>query len=355
MNNLIDWTKSMAQTFEYYLVDPVTWRDKKLLRKVTSSNITRDNASDLIISGSIETDEIYAEEYVRIYLVITQNNEVHKEPLATLLMQAPSATVNGKFKRCQSDGYSPLLELRDDNPDLGFTLPKNSNILDTVFLNTSSKCRAPIPTITFPVKTLYDDFVANADDSWLTFNKDLLAQAKHHYEVDAMGNILIAEDVKFESLRPVWKFTDDNSSILLPDVTITRDLYGIPNRVEVVCSTSSGYLMSVVENNDAKSPTSIQSRGRTILYRETDPSISGTPTQTILDDYAKQKLKDLSTITNTVSFSHGYCPARVGDAVELTYKVAGLDKVIAQIQSQTIDCRTGCKVTSTAAYLERLW
>ena len=29
-----DWTKSMEQSFEYYIVDPGTWRDQKKLDNI---------------------------------------------------------------------------------------------------------------------------------------------------------------------------------------------------------------------------------------------------------------------------------------------------------------------------------
>ena len=36
---MIDWSESMQQTFEYYEVDPNTWKDKRLLDFVKSSSI----------------------------------------------------------------------------------------------------------------------------------------------------------------------------------------------------------------------------------------------------------------------------------------------------------------------------
>lgn len=50
----IDWTKSMRQTYEVYIVDPSTWLDSKLLDTVTGASITRDITSDTVVSGSIE-------------------------------------------------------------------------------------------------------------------------------------------------------------------------------------------------------------------------------------------------------------------------------------------------------------
>lgn len=34
-----DWTKSMEQTFEYYVVDPGTWCDKSQIKDIIQSSI----------------------------------------------------------------------------------------------------------------------------------------------------------------------------------------------------------------------------------------------------------------------------------------------------------------------------
>ena len=43
---MIDWTESMDQSFEYYEVDPNTWKDIKLILTVKSCSIKRDEDSD---------------------------------------------------------------------------------------------------------------------------------------------------------------------------------------------------------------------------------------------------------------------------------------------------------------------
>ena len=39
---MADWLKSMQQTFEYYIVDPRTWKDMQLINNVKSCSINRD-------------------------------------------------------------------------------------------------------------------------------------------------------------------------------------------------------------------------------------------------------------------------------------------------------------------------
>ena len=51
---MVDWTKSMQQTFEYYIVDPSTWKDIKRLNNVKSCTIDRDSEAQTL--GSANND-----------------------------------------------------------------------------------------------------------------------------------------------------------------------------------------------------------------------------------------------------------------------------------------------------------
>ena len=64
-----DWTQSMQQTFEYYIVNPYTWRDAELLTKVKSSSITWDLNTDTLGSATIDLTDSINEGYIRIYLM----------------------------------------------------------------------------------------------------------------------------------------------------------------------------------------------------------------------------------------------------------------------------------------------
>ena len=170
-----------------------------------------------------------------------------------------------------------------------------------------------------------------------------------------MGRILFSPDQDTASLQPVWTYTDDNSSILYPDLTMDHDLYGIPNVVEVIYSDGSNNYFSRVINDDPNSPISTINRGREILYRETNPDMIGDPTENRIQEYAEQLLRNLSTLEYTISYSHGYCPVRIGDCVRLNYSRAGLTNVKAKVISQSIECTSGCPVTEKAIFTTKLW
>jgi hypothetical protein len=132
-------------------------------------------------------------------------------------------------------------------------------------------------------------------------------------------------------------------------------LYGIPNVVEVVYSDGNDIRYSRIVNDDENSPTSTISRGREIVYRDTNPSLNGVPTQMQLDEYATRLLKELSSVEYTISYTHGYCPVRLGDCVRLNYTRAGLNGIKAKVVSQSIKCEPDCQVSETAVFTNKLW
>ena len=351
---MIDWLSSMTQTFEYYIVDPSTWKDAKKLNNVKSCTINRDSESETLGSATIEIAESIGECYIRVYLIAIQNGLKYKFPLGTYLVQTPTTKFDGKTKSISIDAYTPLLELKENPPDLGYSIFKGENIMDNAYRLCREHARAPIVKAKCDA-TLYYDFVANTSDTWVTYLTDLIANAKYVFDLDELGRILFAPKQDTASLQPVWTFTDDNSSILYPDVTLDEDLYGIPNVVEVIYSASDAIYYAKVVNDDPNSPTSTVNRGREIRHRVVDPQITGNPTKGEIDFYAEQLLKEMSVLERTVTYTHGYCPVRVGDCVRLNYKRAGIANVKAKVISQTISCDTGCRVTEKAVFTEKLW
>lgn len=351
---MIDWSESMEQTFEYYEVDPNTWKDKKILNNIKSCTINRDSGVDTLGSASIDILESVGECYIRVYMITNQNGVKEKHPLGTFLVQTPSSTFDGKTRSVTMDAYTPLLELKENPVPLGYSLLKDDNIMQEAYKLVRENCRAPVIETTSD-KVLLDNFISNTDDTWITYIRDLISQAKYGFDLDELGRILFAPKQRAEELQPRWTFDDSNSSILYPEITLKHDIYGIPNVVEVVCSTGLNLHYARVVNDDPNSPISTVNRGREIVYRVTDPDIYGIPTEEQIDEYARDLLKTLSEVEYQITYSHGYCPVRLGDCVRLNYEKAGLVDVKARIISQSIKCEAGCQVNETATFTRKLW
>lgn len=349
-----DWTKTMQQTFEYYIVDPGTWKDIKKIDNILDSTVNRDLSLETLGSASITTTESIDECYIRIYLITIQNGIREKYSLGTFLVQTPSYSFDGKTKSVTLDAYTPLLELKENPTPLGYSILKGENILDTAYKIIRENARAPIVK-TENEETLSSNFVANIDDTWIVFVRDLLANADYSLALDEIGRIYFTPEQDTMSLQPIWTYDDSNSSILYPEITVDRDLYGIPNIVEVVYSNGTEYFIGRAVNDDPSSPTSTVSRGREITHRESNPSMLGNPNQKRVQEYAEKTLKELSSLEYTITYTHGYCPVRIGDCVRLNYSRAGINGIKAKVTSQSIKCESGCPVTEKAVFTTELW
>lgn len=348
------WNESMQQTFEYYEVDPNTWKDKKPIRSIIDSRIERDSGAETLGSASFTTSESMGECYIRVYLITNQNGIKEKFPLGTYMVQTPSYSFDGMVRNITMDAYTPLIELKEKLPPLGFFTPKDTNILEESIVLMRERMRAPI------VKTINEEnipyeFVADTSDTWLSYLTDFVGACKYRLKLDELGRVMFDPVIRTEAMAPSWIYNDDNSSILYPAISLENDLYGIPNVVEVIFSSDEYYIYSKVTNEDEDSPVSIQNRGREVVHRVSNPEISGTPTQSKLDKYAEDLLKEKSSLEYSITYTHGYCPVNVGDCVILNYKAAGLHNVKARVVSQSISCTPGTPVEEKAIFTNKLW
>lgn len=349
-----DWTKSMIQTFEFYTVDPGTWKDDKKLETVKSCTINRDLSVATLGSAALDITESLDECYMRIYLITVQNGVKEKVPLGTFIVQTQPSNHDGRVTNISVDAYTPLLELKENPPPIGYSLLKGDNIMRNAALLAQDHARAPVVSTVCDDKLSYD-FVANTDDNWLSFISDLISNAKYQFDLDELGRILFSPKQDTASLQPVWTYDDGNASILYSDFDIDRDLYGIPNVVEVIYSNGRDSYYARVVNDDPNSPISTVSRGREIIHRVPNPDMSGDPTETQIKEYAQQLLRELSTLEYVVTYTHAYCPARPGDCVMFNHSGLKLINTKAKVISQSIKCEPGCPVTESAVFTSKLW
>jgi hypothetical protein len=351
---MTNWFESMQQTFEYYIVNPTTWKDAKRILDVKDSKITWDLETETLGSLILNVNEYIGECYIRVYLITIQNGIRERYPMGTFLVQTPTSTFDGKNITYSLDAYTPLLELKENQPPIGYSIMEGQNIMEMAYRLIRENARAPVIQ-TEKDDTLFYDFVANTDDTWVTFIKDLIANAKYEIGLDELGRIIFNPVRSTTAMQPKWTFDDSNSSILHPIVDVSQDLYGIPNAVEVIFSNNKAYEYAKVVNDDPNSITSTVNRGREIVYRVMNPTVFVNPTKKQLENYGEQVLRELSCLEYRITYTHGYCPVKIGDCVRLNYKRAGLINIKAKVISQTIDCIPGCGVTETAVFTNQLW
>ena len=372
----VDWTKSMQQTFEFYTVDPNNWYDDQKLENIISCDLTHDLTSDKRGNASITVTEPFPESYIRTYLVVTQAGYMHKICLGTYLYMTSSDSFDGMKHNITMTGYTPMVELEEKLPPLGFHIvgitnrkysgnaPMVTNAIKDI-VTTYTRCK--IENRTVIQKPLLNDFVAGTNDNFLTvINNILNASSLQQYilTVDEWGTIIVKDKPVLEDAIPTYIYTDDNSSILLPSLDTNDDIYGIPNVVEVLYTGDKRLpaIRVIVKNEDPTSIVSIPARGREIAKRFTITNIAAP-----VNDYseaavraqvtaqAERLLEAASTINKTISYSHGYCDVKVGDTVLINYERAGVTGIRAKVVSQRISCKPGCQVDEQAVYTKKLW
>lgn len=355
-----DWTRSMQQTYDFVIVNPKTWADDKKITTVTNASVTRDLNDETLGSATIECDEDLTDLYVRFYLKTIQDRVTERFSLGTFLCQTPGRKFDGKRNTATTECYTPLIELKEKPMPLGFSLRKGDNIMECAYGYTRESMRAPVLKTT-SATLLKQDFIASNDDTRLSFLSDLLANDKRTFGLDETSQIIFPPQQEIVQLQPRWTYDDNNSSILYPELDIERDLYGVPNVVEVLYSGNKDHPIHVeVKNDDPNSITSIQSRGREIIYRDTNPEVAGGTnsewvTEEQVREYAYNLLKSKSSLEYTLNYKHGYCPVRIGDGVRLNYTRADLKDIRAKVIRQIITCTPGCPVQETAVFTKHLW
>jgi hypothetical protein len=174
----------------------------KKIDTVKISTINRDSTVETLGSATIDINELLGETYVRIYLVTIQNGLTERHPLGVFLMQTPTSSYNGIVREVSVDAYTPLLELKEKLPPLGYSRLKGDNIMDVAYQLVRENVRAPVVKATSD-KILNWDFVSNTSDTWLTFVSDLILNAEYMFDLDEMGRILFAPKQDIAKLQPV--------------------------------------------------------------------------------------------------------------------------------------------------------
>lgn len=348
-----DWTRSMAQTFEFYEVNPNTWKDRRRLDLVKSCTIKRDSSKDTLGGATFNIDGEIGECYIRVYLLTSQDGIEEKFCLGTFLIQTSGYTFDGKIKSYSIEAYTPLLELSENNVHIGHYIPKGTNILEQAYMLARDNMRAPI-TAGNSEKNFTNHFAAGAQDTYLKFILDMIAYDEYQLGLEPDGSVFFSKIKEVEGMTPTWTFNDDNSSILYPSFENKVDLYKIPNVVEVIYSDDVISRTVTVRNDDPDSITSTYARGREIVYQDTKPSITQ-PDVALMELYGENLLKNLSSTTCQLSYTHGYCPVRLNDCVRLNYTRADMINTKAKVIAQEITCDEGCSVTETAVYKKYYW
>ena len=348
----MDWTRNMALSFAYRVVEPTTWRDREVLDTVSSCHIVRDLEMDTLGQATLTiVDADDGERWIRCYMNAEQDGREERVCMGTFLVQTPRRSSNGRFTSYDCTAYTSLHVLAEAKPNTGYALAAGSNCVEAA----ESICRSyGLAPVIAPISdsVLDDHYVAPSDASWLDIAKTLLASVGMKPEVDPYGRIVFAPDIPAYAMSPSWTFRDDETSIILPGVSEEMDWYHLPN--VCVVSTPSG-ITGRAENSDPDSRLSTVSRGREVTLKIDDPDeLRAGCTQATADAFALRKLREESVMERVANVSHGYCPVTIGDLVRV--EAPSLSLVTdAIVSKQEMDLGTAITVNATLKCREVMW
>lgn len=348
---MTDFTRGMRRSYEFWEVSRDTWLDVRRIDCITGGTIVRDLDKDTLGNASFEATGRIGECYVRTYLVAEQDGVTERHCLGTHLLQSSRMTHDGVTGSYPADGYTPLKELAESMPPIGYFVPSGSDAAQAAAEIVAAHCPAPVVTPAASFE-LSQAFCAEQSDTWLSFVAALIARAGLRMAIDPFGRVSFEPERDASSMRPTSTFDDGSASILRDKMTDETDLNDVPNVVEAVYSSDAGCMTARAVNDDPARASSTVSRGREVVKRITDPDVPDNPTQEQLERFVESKLLELSSVERTVTFSHGFDgETSVGSCVRLDCARSDVRGNFV-VRSQEITLDSECAVKASASSKE---
>ena len=161
--------------------------------------------------------------------------------------------------------------------------------------------------------------------------------------VDAYGYFVSYPYQTPDSQTPQYTYADDELSIIVEGMEEELDLYSVANSWVVTVTNPDGAPMVATKvNNNVNSPTSVSSRGRTIVdYRE----VNDMADQASLNAYADRIAFEASQVYGRIKFRTPIMPFHeYYDVLQLEYAPLGISGKFAEM-NWTIPLKAGAEMT----------
>ena len=334
-----NWYGNRAK--EVYTYRRVTWnpgasdhfQESSDYGNVTRGSVELSAFSDLKATCSFDFeggDTPSTTDLVRIYYSFADDNQESEEvPIGTFFVEYGEISYTGDTEQGlvasgSANGSSVLSVLINKKLGAPYTINAGENnislavgIIEGLGLLTNS------PSASY---TTTSPHTFEPDDSWLTVVNWLLTNCTRQYQAvypDALGRVIITPYVAPEKREVSVTFTDDENSIMLPEVSQENDWIETPNVCRLSYQTDDECLAAAAFNQSG-SKASLDSRGgRELTITEEVSELNGsTQAQRIsnLQALAKQKLIDSSSEIEKVTLTHAYLKnLQPNDAIGINY------------------------------------
>ena len=378
---MADWTKPFEASYTWWRVDRASytyWRDAFDRGDTYATGIEVEQmphltSATLQLNDSTETFETglahcvgpldVGNDLVRCRLVARfEDGTVEDVPLGTYDVSVPSRDVHGSYEECSAVLDGRLVELQQDFFEQPYVVEKGWSTVTysaTMIARKRGLTFSELPETWGLMKStrvyglgVSEDASCLAAYNDITVNEEGLRSAK----TDRYGRIRCLQPIDYNG-EPVWRFIEGANATFLKDAVDERDTSKVCNVVVCVYETGEATIVGTAEDTDPESPWSIANYGRrkvaVYTYSDAPAGADAAAKQASADAKAAQLLDENRSVVRRVTVSHVYCPATVGDIVEVDYPSAGISGKFA-IRTQTVEVGSaGCMTTSELRRFER--
>jgi hypothetical protein len=277
------------ETYTYRRVDWDTWQEGADLGNVTSGSVELSALSDLKATCSFSFIGGEAPEQdglVRIIYSFNDDNGEYGEYVIGTFIVCYSSTTNiadygsgrdgSMYVSGTANGYSVLKVLKDRVVGMPLTVKAGSNPVDVArsYIKDLFGLRVDYAPSTY---TLVSDHTFEPDDSYLTIVNWLLSTAGYaSVSPSKDGVCMMFPDVEPTKGGTMFTFTNDDQSIMYPEVVEENDWQDTPNVARLYYETDEMALWASASNVSG-SKASLDSRGgRELTIYENVSELEGT-------------------------------------------------------------------------------
>ena len=380
---MADWTKPFEASYTWWRVDRAsyTYETPDDLGDFYATGTEVEQIPNIVkatlqLNDSTETFETglarcvgpldVGNDLVRCHLTATwEDGTTEDVVLGTYDVSIPSRDVHGSYEECSAVLDGRLMELQQDAFEEPEVIQKGSNPFADAARwvrergITFSEDRPLSHYLDWPAPSqLVYGIGAEDGGTVLSAYNGVMAgvQGVRAAKTDEFGRIIIQDPIDYDG-TPVWTFAEGINATFLEDAVDERDTSKVCNVVICVYESDSATYVGTAEDTDPSSPWSIANYGRrkaaVYTYNEAPAGSTDVERQATADAKAAKLLDENRSIVRRITISHVYCPARVGDIVEVSYPSAGIYGKFA-IRTQTIDVGSaGCMTVSELRRFER--
>lgn len=336
------WLESgRVDTFRYQRIAWPSLRYVSDVGGVEEASVTRNAGSSLKVSGSMRVASglDFGNDLVRIVSESRLDGDVETVVHATLFATSPSEGHWDGGESCDVNLYSTLVVLDKKRVRSSLRIPAGTNVLEWCAKLVRS---LKLPCTYTPSATkLSADRIYERDTTYLTVVNEMLDVANYaSATVNGYGGVILAPYQNPARKATARTLSDGRDNVLVPEFTVERDWFDVPNVVCLVCSNGDKSMSATATFDDADSFLSTKNRYEVTYTEQVDDVAS----QSALNAKARSRLQDKLSRVERTRVEHPYLPESIGDVWALDF---GNHKTRGSIYEQVTRMRPGMRTETT--------